>query len=65
MKYSPSMEKLRRWLERTKMSQAALARELAVHPTLINHWLTGKRMPGRNKLKLLSDTTGIKIEDLL
>jgi len=59
------MKKLKKWLTKCRMSQADLAREMAVHPSLVNHWLSGKRMPGRNKLKDLSEITGIKIEDLL
>jgi transcriptional regulator with XRE-family HTH domain len=59
------MLKLKRWLNKSQTSQAELARLLVVHRSLVCHWLRGSRKPGRNQLKLLSKTTGIKIEDLL
>ena len=59
------MLKLKRWMLKYRMSQAALARELGIDRTLVNHWLRGRRMPGRARLKDLSEVTGIKIEDLL
>jgi len=59
------MKKLKRWMTKYKMTQAALAREMDISPSLVCHWLRGSRMPGRNMLKQLSEVTGIKIEDLL
>jgi transcriptional regulator with XRE-family HTH domain len=59
------MVKLKRWMDKSQTSQAALARQLVVHRSLVCHWLRGSRKPGRNQLLRLSRTTGIKIEDLL
>ena len=59
------MHKLKRWLAKFKMSQAAFAREMDIDPSLVSHWLRGTRKPGRNMLKELSAITGIDIKDLL
>jgi transcriptional regulator with XRE-family HTH domain len=59
------MVKLKKWMTRTRKSQAQLARELGVSRSLVCHWMRGDRMPGRGKLKTISQLTGLKIEDLL
>lgn len=62
------MEKLVRFLEKhtkAKMTQADIARELGVSPSLVSYWMAGTRKPGRDKIKQLSKLTGIPVEDLL
>ena len=59
------MVKLRKWMVKTRTSQAELSRELGISRSLVSHWLAARRMPGRGRLKDLSRVTGIKLEDLL
>lgn len=62
------MKKLQQFLERAtspKMTQAEVAEKLGVSPSLVSLWMSGKRMPGRSKIKQLSELTGIKIEEFL
>jgi transcriptional regulator with XRE-family HTH domain len=47
------------------MSQSDLSKALGVTPGLVSYWLSGKRRPGLDQLKPLSQLTGIPIEDLL
>lgn len=62
------MKKLSAYIERVtspKMMQKEIAEKMGVDPSLVSHWMAGRRKPGRDKLKQLSQLTGIKIEDLL
>jgi transcriptional regulator with XRE-family HTH domain len=62
------MKKLQQFLERTttpKMTQLEVAEKLGVSPSLVSLWMSGKRMPGRSKIKKLAELTGIKVEEFL
>lgn len=41
----PSRSLLRRWRKRHKVTQAQLAADLGVHPSLVNKWETGSCAP--------------------
>jgi transcriptional regulator with XRE-family HTH domain len=62
------MKKLSAYIEKVttpKVQQKEIAEKMGVHPSLVSHWMAGRRKPGRDKLKQLSALTGIKIEDLI
>lgn len=62
------MKKLVSFLEkvtRPRITQRQIAEQMGVDPSLVSHWMAGRRKPGRDKIKQLSELTGIKAEDLL
>jgi len=58
------MKALKDYLELSGMTQAQLAKRAGLHPTAINHFLTGEREPRISNLRKLSKATGISIEKL-
>lgn len=52
-------EQLKAWLERSHLSQNALAVELGVTPPILSNWLTGKRRPTLAQAVLIEDKTGV------
>jgi transcriptional regulator with XRE-family HTH domain len=59
------MKRLRRYLERQGLSQAQFAQLMGVSQPTVCAWLTGESRPSIDRLKALSDQTGIGINDLL
>jgi transcriptional regulator with XRE-family HTH domain len=59
------MERLKRYLKDEEVSQAELARRLGVSQPTVWEWLNGKSLPSAERLKALSEATGISIDDLL
>ena len=62
------MKKLTEYIKNAttpSMTQKKIALHMGVDPSLVSHWMAGRRKPHASKLKQLSKLTGIKIEDLL
>lgn len=59
------MKKLRAYLELTGMTQTELARRMNVSQPTVWAWLNGKGMPNVPNIRLLSEVTGISVEDLI
>lgn len=56
---------LKNYLKTHKLTQAALAAQLGVNPSLVNHWLSGLRKPSIKSIKALNRVTQIPLEDLI
>lgn len=54
-------EQLKAWLQRSKLSQNALAAELGVVAPILSNWLTGKRRPTLAQAVRIEDKTGVPI----
>ena len=55
-------ERLRDWVERSKLNQREAAELLGVHPVVLNQWLSGQRTPDLDNAHLIEDVTGIATE---
>jgi transcriptional regulator with XRE-family HTH domain len=59
------MEKLKKYLEDTKINQHDFAFLLGVSESIISYYLNGKRRPGRDMALRISQLTGIPVLELL
>lgn len=62
------MKKLAVYLKKVTtpaMTATEIAQKMGVSSSTVSLWMSGKRRPGLDRLKQLSELTGIKIEDLL
>jgi len=59
------MERLRSWLDESKVTQSALAEALGVSQPTVCDWVNGNALPRMKKLRELSLYTGISIDELL
>lgn len=55
-------DRLKAWIERSKLDQVGAARVIGMHPTQLNHILTGKRRPGLDTAVKIEQATGIVVE---
>lgn len=55
-------ERLQQWLDRSRLSQRALARLLGFHFTHVSQILSGRRNPGLANAVLIEQKTGIPVE---
>jgi transcriptional regulator with XRE-family HTH domain len=56
---------LKAWLKSSNTTQNQLAVQLGIHRSAVTHWVKGHNKPDREKLKRLSEITGISVEELL
>ena len=61
----PSRNLLRRWRKRHKVTQAQLAADLGVHPSLVNKWETGSCAPTLERFEQLRQRTRLPAMHLL
>lgn len=54
-------ERLREWIERSKMNQTAAAELLSIHPVMLSQILNGARNPGLPTAVAIEDVTGIPV----
>lgn len=59
------METLKKWMTAEGISQAQLARDMAVSQPTVSDWLSGKVVPKVEHLLRLRTLTGITIDGLL
>ena len=59
------MQRLRQYMERKKVSQAALGKRVGVSQPTVWSWLSGQSFPSAKSLKRLSRETGLSIDALL
>jgi plasmid maintenance system antidote protein VapI len=55
-------ERLRQWITRSKLQQNEAAAVIGMHPTQLNHILTGDRRPGLDTAVKIERATGIVVE---
>lgn len=65
MTYIPHMECLKQYLVDQDISQAELATRVGVKQPTVWEWLNGKSKPSAERLRTLSQVTGISIDRLL
>lgn len=56
---------LRRWRQQHGVTQAQLAGDMRVHPSVVSQWETGRSIPSLDKFDGLYRRTGIAVHDLL
>lgn len=54
-------QQLRDWLDRSKLNQREGADRLKIHYTTLNQWLSGRRVPGRQKATEIEREAGIPV----
>lgn len=59
------MERLREYLSEVGMTQAELATQVGVKQPTVWEWLNGKSKPSADRLLVLSEITGITVDELL
>jgi transcriptional regulator with XRE-family HTH domain len=59
------MDALREYMQREGISQAELARRVGVQQPTVWEWLHGKSRPRAKHLVVLSEKTGLSVDDLL
>ena len=59
------MERLKRYLDEEDISQAEFARQMGVSQPTVWEWLNGHSLPSADRLRKLSQLTGISIDELL
>jgi len=65
MAYISGVKRLRKYLDDTKTSQKDFARQCGVSQPTVSDWVTGEIMPSIEKLKIMSNVTGLSIDELL
>jgi transcriptional regulator with XRE-family HTH domain len=60
-----SLGPLAAWLEKAGSTQADLARSLGVSQAQVSQWVDGTSLPRAETLVLLSELTGISIDELV
>ena len=55
----PYQEIIRQYLIDNKSSQEELANTLGVNQTTVSQWLSGKKKPGYDRIKLIYDKLGV------
>ena len=55
----PYQEIIRQYLIDNKSSQEELANTLGVNQTTVSQWLSGKKKPGYDSIKLIYDKLGV------
>ncbi len=58
-------ERLKAWIERSKMNQSEAAVVLGVHEVVLSQWLTGARKPGLDNAHRIEEVTGIATQSWL
>lgn len=58
-------QRLRKWIERSKVNQNEAAEILSVHPVVLSQWLSGARKPGLESAIMIARVTGISVESWL
>lgn len=59
------MERLRAWLNESETTQLELAKALGVSQPTVSDWINGFTSPTAARLRLISEYTGISIDELL
>jgi plasmid maintenance system antidote protein VapI len=55
-------ERLRQWIDRSKVNQLEAAEIIDIDPTQLSHILTGRRRPGLDTAVKIERATGIAVE---
>ena len=55
-------EQLARWLERSRLNQRDVSRQLGLHFTVINKILTGRRLPSLQGALAIEALTGVPMQ---
>lgn len=55
-------ERLRDWIDRSKLNQREASEVLGCHDVVLSQWLSGARTPGLDNAHRIEDITGISTE---
>lgn len=58
-------ERLRAWIERSKVKDYEAAEILGVNPVVLSQWLGGARTPGLDNAVKIEQATGVSVESWL
>ena len=59
------MKALRDWLKANNITQEEFAKRIEVTPGSVSHWLNGLNRPNTERLKAISQVTGLTTDQLL
>lgn len=60
----PYIEVIRQLMEERDLSQLGLARVLGVNQTTVSQWLSGRKKPGYDSIRLLYEKFGVSPNSL-
>jgi transcriptional regulator with XRE-family HTH domain len=58
----PGPDRLKAWIERSKVNQREAAEILGAHPVVLSQWLSGQRTPGLANAVHIEQVTGVSVE---